>query len=266
MSTQAVSLVKSRTFGSAATKAILFVLADYADSEWSSFASQRRIAAEAEVSERTVRRTLADLEASGIIRRERRHRKDGTRTSDRLLLVPDVIQSLPASLSASDDEGLPATVSATTGQPRPSLPATVSEPTGQALAAHEPSVEPSEEPSVGTIAPSRKRDPIWDELVTLFGDPAPSTTGLYGTVAKFLKERNATPEMMRERAQVLAVEWAERGETKRFGPGALMKWWPSFDGLVGQAAGTNVRDFKRERQDREALERAAEMDRKALEA
>lgn len=139
MSTDAVALVKSRRVGSAATKAILFVLADYADSEWSSFASQKRIAAEAEVGERTVRRTLADLESKGILRRERRHRSDGTRTSDRLLLVQSALKRLPAALAAGDSEG--------DYRPhRPNLPATVTATTGHSLAAHEPSVEPSGEP------------------------------------------------------------------------------------------------------------------------
>lgn len=122
------------------------------------------------------------------------------------------------------------------------------------------------EPDDQESAPRRKRDPIWDALVELFGEPAPSTQGLYGTVRKYLTAQGATPEQMHERARVLAMEWAQRGESKRFGPGALMKWWSSFDGLVGQAAGTNVRELKREMRDREALARAQELDRKAIEA
>ena len=77
MSTQAVTAVKAHTIGSTAAKAILLVLADYADSEWSSFASQKRLAAEAEVGERTVRRILSDLENVGVVKRERRNRSDG---------------------------------------------------------------------------------------------------------------------------------------------------------------------------------------------
>ena len=115
MSTQAINLVKSHTVGSPTAKVVLLILADYADADWSAFASQKRIAAEAEVSERTVRRTLTDLVEMGILRRERRHRTDGSRTSDRLVLVADEISRLPATLSGSGSGNLPATLSEPTG-------------------------------------------------------------------------------------------------------------------------------------------------------
>lgn len=77
--------VEQRT-GSAARKAVLMNLADRADEAWSCFPSQARIARETELGVRTVRRSLDDLEGMGLIRRERRRRKDGTWTSDRFVL------------------------------------------------------------------------------------------------------------------------------------------------------------------------------------
>ena len=68
---------------------------------------------------RTVRRHLASLEADGFIRRAKRYREDGTRSSDLIFLTV----TLPADLAASDG-GLPANHDRTTGQTVQGLPAT----------------------------------------------------------------------------------------------------------------------------------------------
>lgn len=74
---------------SAKAHALLRVLADRADAKGRSFARQETLAYEMGVSKRTVMRAFAELEASGWISRERRHRRDGTRTSD-LVTVYDM--------------------------------------------------------------------------------------------------------------------------------------------------------------------------------
>lgn len=102
MSNHALSLVKSRTFGSTVRKAIALVLADYADAEWSTFAGQKLIAAEAETTDRTVRTVLADFEEQGLISREQRRRDDGYRTSDRIVMNADAIEALPEAASAKN--------------------------------------------------------------------------------------------------------------------------------------------------------------------
>src|SRR5690606_16715697 len=147
MAHDATTLVKSRRFGSTSVKALMLVLADYADTEWSCFVGQRRLAFEAEVGERTVRRILADLEARGMIRRHRRVGEGGFRTSDRIVLVGEAIRSLPAMVAGDGSApDLPAT-----GDRLPAiddrLPATGDRPTGQSLAG-----EPLEEPSVRTTS------------------------------------------------------------------------------------------------------------------
>jgi DNA-binding MarR family transcriptional regulator len=74
---------------SANHKMVLVVLADYAHpDDGTCFPSQTTIAKRALLSERTVRQVLADLEADGFIKRERRSRPDGTRTSDLIALGP----------------------------------------------------------------------------------------------------------------------------------------------------------------------------------
>jgi DNA-binding transcriptional regulator PaaX len=70
-------------------KFVLVVLADYADEAHSCYPGQQRIATNTGASVSTVRRALARLERHGLILRERRRRKDGSRTSDRYLLPVD---------------------------------------------------------------------------------------------------------------------------------------------------------------------------------
>ena len=68
------------------SKFTLVVLADLADEENSCFPSHAYIARSTGSSERTVGRALMNLEHGGYIVRERRHRDNGSRTSDRYVL------------------------------------------------------------------------------------------------------------------------------------------------------------------------------------
>ena len=143
MSHEAVTLVKSRAFGSVSAKAVALVLADYCDAEWSCYVGQERLAWEAEVGTRTARRILQQLERSGLIARRPRYR-DGHRTSDLIVLLHKAIEALPARLAAMDL--IPAT--------ERFIPANERVHTGQSLAG-EPSVE---EPS----DTNRGRCPVCD--------------------------------------------------------------------------------------------------------
>ena len=69
-----------------AERLALIALADYADENWSCFPGQEKLAVRICVSKRTVIRLLQALEEKGLIRRERRARPDGSRTSDRFFL------------------------------------------------------------------------------------------------------------------------------------------------------------------------------------
>lgn len=75
--------------GDVGTKAVLLLLANYADEEFSCFPGQGKIAEETEQSVRTVRRQLERLEALGLIKREKRYDGRGKRTSDRYFLQID---------------------------------------------------------------------------------------------------------------------------------------------------------------------------------
>jgi DNA-binding MarR family transcriptional regulator len=120
VSHEAVTLVKSRAFGSVSTKAVALVLADYCDAEWSCYVGQERLAWEAEVGTRTARRILQQLERSGLIARRPRYRA-GHRTSDLIVLLPKAIEALPARLAAmgfipATDDLIPANERVHTGQ------------------------------------------------------------------------------------------------------------------------------------------------------
>lgn len=54
-----------------AAKAIMFALADYVDERWSTYAGEKRLAAESDTSPRTVRRLLAGAEEAGLLCRTR---------------------------------------------------------------------------------------------------------------------------------------------------------------------------------------------------
>ncbi|HEX7099634.1 MAG TPA: helix-turn-helix domain-containing protein [Acidimicrobiia bacterium] len=96
MSIQALNLVLERQVGSATKKSVLLCLANHADSDWATFVGQDRIAAQTELSVRTVRKALAELEEEGLIARRIRHRSTGRgRTSDYTTLMVAAIQALP---------------------------------------------------------------------------------------------------------------------------------------------------------------------------
>lgn len=68
MSVAVMTLVFSRRFGSANRKAVALKLADWADDDGSRvFPSLNRVAAECEMSERTVRRIVRQFESEGIL-------------------------------------------------------------------------------------------------------------------------------------------------------------------------------------------------------
>lgn len=90
--------VKKSTLGSGTRKAVMLVVADYSTEDaaavrivvpdgWAvCWAGLDVIAKDAEVNERTVRRVLDDMEAAGVVRRERRHDEHGWRAHDLIWL------------------------------------------------------------------------------------------------------------------------------------------------------------------------------------
>ncbi|NWN89201.1 MAG: helix-turn-helix domain-containing protein [Micrococcaceae bacterium] len=72
-----------------AQKVTLLVLVKYADKEYTCYPGQTKLAENTGMSIRSVRNALNELEKVGIIHREKRYLKNGTRTSDRCFLNID---------------------------------------------------------------------------------------------------------------------------------------------------------------------------------
>ena len=91
---------------SAKAKLILICLADFADADGRAWPSQKALEAVSQLSERSVRSALAELERAGLIRREKRYRKgrNGGRTSDLCVLT---LPEKPAGMTGSYRQDLP---------------------------------------------------------------------------------------------------------------------------------------------------------------
>ena len=114
MSVQAITWALDYRVRNVTEKAILLVLANYANEYGISWPSQRTLADQSACSERTIRRTLGHLESRGVIRRIARRRENGSRQSDLILLEtfggrkpapPDLIDPLgKAPMEAPTDQ------------------------------------------------------------------------------------------------------------------------------------------------------------------
>ena len=87
MSVQAITWALDYAAGSVTEKVLLLVLANYANEFGVSWPSQKTLADQTALGERTVRRVLADMERRGVIRRIVCRRGNGSRQSDMILLA-----------------------------------------------------------------------------------------------------------------------------------------------------------------------------------
>lgn len=87
MSLQALTWALDQTCSTATEKAVLLVVASYVGPDGTTFVGQETIAAQACCSVKTVERSLSAFEVAGWIVRERRHRKNGSRTSDLIVSI-----------------------------------------------------------------------------------------------------------------------------------------------------------------------------------
>jgi DNA-binding transcriptional MocR family regulator len=97
-------------------KLVLLALADQANDAGSCWPAQSTLAAKCGVSERTLQTHLAALQAAGYLARERRHRSNGTRTSDLYLLALDADLAGSGRDEAQISRDLPAKFDATKAQ------------------------------------------------------------------------------------------------------------------------------------------------------
>jgi biotin operon repressor len=91
MSYSAMAWARGIKTGSATIKSVLLAVANYADEEGICWPSQEQLADDTELSRHSIMRALDQLEDMGLLSRERRHRGDGSRSSDLIML--DLSQS-----------------------------------------------------------------------------------------------------------------------------------------------------------------------------
>lgn len=87
MSGAALGWAKAQKAPNMIAKAVLICLADYADDQGTAWPSVPKLAAEVQVSDRTVQRSLRALEEAGLLTVEKHDRKDGGQTSNRYHLA-----------------------------------------------------------------------------------------------------------------------------------------------------------------------------------
>lgn len=82
MSVEALTWALKQDTGGSGTKLVLLLLANYADAEGVSWYSQKYLAEVGELTKRTITTNLKKLETAGLLVREERARKDGSRSTD----------------------------------------------------------------------------------------------------------------------------------------------------------------------------------------
>jgi hypothetical protein len=203
MSLEAMLWAKKVRTGTASRKAVLLVLADYADESAECFPGQKLIAAETELGERTVRRLLAELEEVGLLERTERRRDDGYRTSDRIRLVLGH-PGLPAKLAGSDGPTSPASDDTLTGHLQQTSPANMA----------------GQESTVGTDRGTDSTPPTPPVAVTL--DLGTSSVHIPATAAPFDRFWTAYPRHEGKRTALAAFERAcRRADPEAIVAGAL---------------------------------------------
>ncbi|MBW7057523.1 helix-turn-helix domain-containing protein [Paracoccus bogoriensis] len=125
MSVQAITWALDYPVHSVTEKVILLVLANYANEYGVSWPSQKTLADQTALGERTVRRVLAAMDARGVIRRIARRRGNGSRQSDMILLAAFEARkpAPPGMIDGEEEPGEPGpSRQPANGDNRPDLP------------------------------------------------------------------------------------------------------------------------------------------------
>jgi DNA-binding transcriptional ArsR family regulator len=191
MSVQQITLALALRNVSQAEKLLLIVLANYADEDGRCWPSQKRLGEDAGMSDRSVRTALVKLEEAGLIVRERRNRRDGSRGTDMIELhlerANDQRKNLPAEKSSSGK-------SCTDYRKNlHELPENIS-----GLTTFEPTIEPSIEPSKARTRYPEGFEAVWkayphtqgrsskpESLKVWTKLPAEERAGLMGAIRQF---------------------------------------------------------------------------------
>lgn len=184
-------------------------LSTYADAEGWCWPRQRVMAEHLGITRQTVNAHLKAMETLGYVEIQAQHREDGGRRENRYRVVldtPPVNPEPDKGCQTQELQGMSAP-EATARTPQENTP---------------------EEHPTGAAAP-RKRNPLFDALVTAFGEAStPTRASFYGATVRELKQAEATPEQVIQ----ARAEMARRGWTNPT-PKAMLEHW---DDLLGSRA------------------------------
>ena len=152
MSFQAMAWAVKQKVGNATGKAILLMLANYADERGECFPSQERLADECECSVATVARWVKAFEEMGFLSRHKQYGEGGYRRADRLRICTD----------------LPVTKLPITELPSTKLPNSASKLTRQKAGA-EPIIEPIN--TLSSASARKQFDYFWSQYPNKVGKP-----------------------------------------------------------------------------------------------
>lgn len=187
-----------------AAKAVLVALAEYpGPGERTCWPSQKTISDMTDMTDRQVRRCLADLEAQNLIRRSERRRADGTRRSDVIeLRGPREAFGPHQDIQPDERSGSPS-INRTRVSHQP-----------DESSGHEPSVEPSVEHTTKVVADELPHPGQWCEMLRegLRNSDIPLTRNReqrYGREFKTLLKDGITPGELDEVIDRIVQRWDE---------------------------------------------------------
>lgn len=148
MSVEAITWAFAQTTDGPGPKLVLIALANRADDSGVTWAGQETMAGDCSMSVRAVRDNMKRLEAAGMLARIQRFRKNGSRTSDWIVLAPGVEDRGTLRESSDSFEKDAPDVAALTSPARQNPPEAESDGDHRQIpGGPEPSGEPSGEPS-----------------------------------------------------------------------------------------------------------------------
>jgi len=222
LSIRAVEWAFRQQTGSAARKAVLVALADNADDNGVCWPGQEFVAAKTELTERTIRNAVKQLEADGFLSREAQF-VNGLRSGTRYFLTfAERDSGRPEA-----DSDRPERDSGPTGNKRPNRP--------ERDSAKPSNTEPSSEPSTSTSAIFGIADaPLSHLLAALIaqnGSRRPQVGKRWADAERLLLERDKRDRSEAERL----IRWCQRDEFWRANVLSMPKFREKYDTLRLQA-------------------------------
>lgn len=208
MSVEAMNWALKQETGQPGTKLLLLVLANYADADGVSWYSQKRLSSITEQTKKTVSRNLKRLEDLDLLKREKRAREDGSRSSDicRLMMDEGGDTMTPPPEKTSPGWGHER------GEGGDTTGGAISESTG----------EPTNEPSL-----KEEFHGIWCEVTKHSrAEFSPTRRKRYGDIIKDIRKREPEAEPLRVFLMMMNAVWSNpwrHEEMNRHDPVTIFK-------------------------------------------